>query len=438
VFAAYGSLLPFDLVPTSLEQAWAAFRRVLLSSPRRRISRSDLLANVLLFVPIGFAFAGAWLAGQRRRAPLIQAVVLILPVSLAASLLIEFLQVFTSNRTPSSTDIAAQTIGCLMGIGAWRIAGEALTTWLREAVAAAPEDRLERILTAYAAGWVLVSLAPFDITVDLGDLADRVRSGKIALVPFAGPGVFSARWLWDVTAELLSAIPLGLFGSIGASGGRYRRPALAFGLGLAIVVVIEGAQVFISSHSANATDVLFGGIGVLFGVVAAPRLAARDRATENSSTRAINWQAVSFLVFWILVLCAYHWRPYEFSLDAESIRYKLRRISFIPFDGYRSGSYLNALNNLLTKIALAMPLGVAAAFAIGRSLASRPMIAALWAVLAAGIFGAIEGGQLFVATRIPDPTDVLVGVAGALAGFRVGAWLQTSARATGHEASQKP
>ena len=401
---------------------------MLLSPPGRRISRSDLLANILLFVPIGFAFAGAWLAGQRRRAPLIQAVLLILPLSLAASLLIEFLQVFTGNRTPSSTDVAAQTIGCLLGIAAWRIAGEPLTTWLREAVAAAPEDRLERILTAYAAGWVLVSLAPFDITVDLGDLADRVRSGKIALLPFTGPGVFSARWVWDVTAELLSAIPLGLFGTIAASGGRYRRPASAFALGLAIVVGIECSQVFISSHSANATDALFGGIGVLIGVVTAPRFAARDRAATISSRHAINWRAVTILVFWILVLCAYHWRPYEFSLDSESIRYKLRRISFMPFDGYRSGSYLNALNNLLTKIALSLPLGLAGSFLAGSTAASRPVILGLWAVAAAAIFGAIEAGQLFVVTRIPDPTDVLVGVIAAVGGLRLGAWLWGGAR----------
>jgi len=427
-FAAYGSLLPFRLELTSLESAWAQYQRVLLSAPRGRISRSDLLANVLLFVPVGFACAGAWLVDQRRRAPFLQAALLILPISLAASLVIEFLQVFTSNRIPSNTDVAAQTAGCLLGICAWAVGGEPVTKWLRGAFAAAPEDRLARILTAYAAGWALVNLAPFDITVDVGDLADRVRSGKIALVPFSGPGVFSARWVWDAIAEFVSAIPLGMFGLIGGNADRYRRPLTAFALGVAIVAVIECAQVFISSHSASTTDVLIAALGVLLGVGIGPRFVARGRTADHASSRAVNGQALAVLAIWILILCAYHWRPYEFSLDSDAIRYKLRRISFVPFDGYRSGSYLNALNNLLTKIALSVPLGLAGAFALGPATASRPVILVLWAAVAAAIFGAIEAGQLFVATRIPDPTDVVVGVIGAVAGLKLGGWLWGGAR----------
>ena len=37
---------------------------------------------------------------------------------------------------------------------------------------------------------------------------------------------------------------------------------------------------------------------------------------------------------------------------------------------------------------------------------------------------AIEAGQLFLPSRFPDPTDVLVGVAGATAGLLAGRWLR--------------
>jgi hypothetical protein len=42
---------------------------------------------------------------------------------------------------------------------------------------------------------------------------------------------------------------------------------------------------------------------------------------------------------------------------------------------------------------------------------------------AATVFGAIEVGQFFLPARVPDPTDVLVGVAGAYAGLVLGGWL---------------
>jgi VanZ family protein len=48
----------------------------------------------------------------------------------------------------------------------------------------------------------------------------------------------------------------------------------------------------------------------------------------------------------------------------------------------------------------------------------------LWIPAWVVIFGAIEAGQLFLPQRFPDPTDVIVGVAGAAAGLGLGRWLR--------------
>ena len=128
--------------------------------------------------------------------------------------------------------------------------------------------------------------------------------------------------------------------------------------------------------------------------------------------------------FWLVVLCAYHWLPFDFIVDVEAIKRKVASISLLPFVGYRSGSDLQALSTLVTKLAVAAPLGIAFAFVSRGMLLSRRIALAGWMLVAAAVFGAIEAGQMFLPTRVPDPTDVLVGMIGTYAGLSVGYWLE--------------
>lgn len=360
---------------------------------------------------------------------MIGSAVAILGVSLAVSLTAEFLQVFASGRIPSNIDIAAQTVGCAAGIATWLLVGQRSTEWLRAAFDAHPRDRLARVLTVFVAGWVFVNLAPFDITVDAGDLAARVRSGKIALVPFSGDAIGTPRWVWDALAEFLAAVPLGLFGLLGWTSVRLHRRWTAFAIGAAIVLVVEAAQVFIRSHAATTTDAIFASFGVAIGVAIGPRVLARHRQpSDKGSPSVLNPVALSAVALWIVVLCAYHWVPYDFTVDTEAIRQKLGRMSLLPFAGYRSGSYLNALNNLLTKVGLALPLGVAASYVVPPGALPRRLLAGS-ALFGLAVFGMIEAGQFFLPGRFPDPTDVLVGALAMIAGLRLGVWLRATQKA---------
>lgn len=116
---------------------------------RARMSRSDLLANALLFVPIGFMLAGAILVDRRSRRLRVLATLLTLLSSAAVSSVLEFLQIFAPGRVPSPIDIMAQVLGCTIGLVAWMAGGDAVTRWLRAARQAAGEDRLS------SARWVL-------------------------------------------------------------------------------------------------------------------------------------------------------------------------------------------------------------------------------------------------------------------------------------------
>ncbi|MDQ3486987.1 MAG: VanZ family protein [Acidobacteriota bacterium] len=426
-FAIYGSLLPFEWRSQTFESAWEQFRSAALVVPTRRISRSDVLANVLLFVPIGFSLAAVRLVDRSGWLPLLRTTLIILPISVAVSCIAEFLQMFASDRIPSGLDIASQTVGCLLGIVVWTVTGQELTHWIREAAATAHQNRLSRALVALAAVWVFVNLAPFDITVDLGDLAARVRSKKITLIPFAHDLSWQRR-AWDVIAETLSAVPLGLFG-VTLMHQRQRRvwPG-ALVVGTTIVVFVECLQVFLKSHSADTGDAMLGTAGVAAGVWIGTRT-LRDAAVAPSlpGSEVIFRRATAAVGVWCFVLVAYHWSPYDFGVDHDVIRRKVGRMSILPFASYLSGSYLNALNDLLTKLALAVPMGLAVSLVSRNRSPGFSWEMAAWLVGAGCLFTSIELGQLFLPSRIPDPTDVAVGIVGTYLGLSLGRWLKSAA-----------
>lgn len=424
-FTVYVSLIPFEFRGVRFDRAIVRFSRVMQSPHVEQMSRTNYLANILLFVPVGFGLSGALLLGRRRPLSVVLAAVCILPASIAVSLTAEFLQIFVPGRVVSRADVNAQTLGCLIGIAAWLVAGEGITRWVRGASDRHRGDRVARALSAYAAIWTFVNLAPFDITVDPGMLAHRMRAGLVSLVPFATTGVSTARLVWDVVVTTISAVPLGALGLVGWTGlGARRHAVTAFIFGAAFVLVMEVAQIFIRSHAADATDVLFGWLGVLVGVWIGRTALAHRGAAAVLPGRAISAAAAVALLSWCLLLCAYHWLPYDFTLDPDLVRRRLSRMSLVPFVGYWSGSELNVFKNVLVKLGLAVPFGILASFVVrGRSIDTR-VLAAGWLAAAAALFSVIELGQLLLPSRTPDPTDVLMSVVGCAAGLWVGSWLQ--------------
>ena len=95
----------------------------------------------------------------------------------------------------------------------------------------------------------------------------------------------------------------------------------------------------------------------------------------------------------------------------------------MPFAGYAPGSDLNALNDILVKLGLSVPLGAISAF-----LSSRRERAAHESATVLGaatvLFSVIEAGQVFIPSQSPDPSDVFLGVAGTIAGLWLGRWLR--------------
>lgn len=424
LFTVYVSLLPFDLRLRPPWDAWDVVSRALSAWPRR-VPRANFLANLLLFVPFGFALSGASLVGRGRRYSVVSAIQ-VLVAGLAVSLVAEGLQVFAPRRIVSLADVVAQGLGAVVGIAAWAAAGPGVAGWLHEAYAAAASDRMRRLLAATVAAWVFVNLAPFDITLNASRLAQRLRDGHIVLVPFASAQPV-VRQVWDAVVTTVSAMPIGGLVLLGVRPGHHRTVGAAVAWGVALLIAIELAQVVIRSHAADVTDVLTGSCGVAAGVWAALAVSRHEGAAPPPGGAGRRWAWTACAASLVLV-CAYHWQPFGFAADSALVRWKLARLSLLPFAGLRGGSDLTTFGNVLARVGLAVPCGFFAWLAIQPPRADRIRVTA-GLLLSAAFFAIVEGGQLFVPSRIPDPTDVWLGVAGSAVGAALGQWLEHGTRA---------
>ncbi|HYN05757.1 MAG TPA: VanZ family protein [Vicinamibacterales bacterium] len=413
-FAAYISLVPFNFTRPPDATLVEAFRRSLEAD---LVSRSNFAGNVLLFGPLGFFGGGAvFNAAQRRPRHLLGAVALV-ALSITLSFSIEFLQVLVPGRTPSLADVTAQTAGMLAGLGAWLLVSGDILRWAERRGSDRRRDALYLGLMVFAAGRAMAMLLPLDVTLDLGLLAEKYRNGLIVLNPMGSPALS-----WDGLparlADLAFSIPIGVLACLaGMPPGRRRHAGLALLLGWAFAGFVEAAQVFVVSRTADVVDWFVNATGIAAGVWLTTRfLPGRvGQAPAPSSWIPMGGLVVS-LAFYVL----YNWSPFDFRLSGELIGPRIPMIFGAPFYGYYQNPETKAVDDLLVKIALGVPIGMFLSWWISSSPAGcRRLAVATASVLTAIFFAVVEAGQILLPTRYPDNTDILLGLAGVL----VGSWV---------------
>ena len=122
------------------------------------------------------------------------------------------------------------------------------------------------------------------------------------------------------------------------------------------------------------------------------------------------------LAFYLL----YNWSPFDFQLSGDVIGPRIPMIFGTPFYSYYQNPETKAVDELLVKIALGVPIGMFLGWWIrGTPAGYRRLIVATASVLTAIFVAVVEAGQILLPTRYPDNTDILLGLAGVLAGSLV-------------------
>jgi VanZ family protein len=406
---AYGLLVPLEYDHRPFEQAVRAFA----ATPYLDLgvwNRADLVANLLLFIPVGFFAMGALtregtLPGRWLMAGLV------LAGAVGLSLALEFFQLYFPPRTVSWNDVLAECAGAAVGTGLWLAAGAALTRWFRRVVhSARPTDVARQLLAGYVVGFFLYQLFPFDVVLSARELGIQVEQGKLTLVPFA-----RSVPVLVLAAKVLLYVPVGYWAVARRKGPR-RSVLAAVVAGTVYVAVVEVLQVFIFSRYSSTTDVVLGAAGALVGGLTAMRLG--PGATKPLPS-GLAWRATGWLVrlglsaALVAVLVRGKWSPLEVEWPEEGLLEALARRVHVPFYYQYWNSEFQAVGQMLRDTTLPAVLAMLLVSLFPAGMAGRRATAA---VLAAAVGVVVELGQIVFPPHVPDVTTAVLAAGGAVAG----------------------
>jgi glycopeptide antibiotics resistance protein len=284
---------------------------------------------------------------------------------------------------------------------------------------------------------VLAHTLPLDLTISPGELYHKYREGRIQLIPF----VSRQASLLDIIQKCLTNVawffPVGLL--LHQLPATFRRHWLAvLGIGLGLAGAIEFAQLFVYTRYCDTTDIITGSIAVLAGWAAGVGYcqrvyaAATDFGVEpirTSVTKEADLQFPRALwIAWLALLVFINWQPFDFDFSAHSLG-RLQSMSFVPFADYVQEDYLQAFDQIASKITFFLVLGLLLPIPTKKADAYGSIVVVSFALVLTTTF---EAGQLFLPSRYPSVTDVLIEAFGVYLGFVAG----RRARAGSIEATQ--
>ena len=441
--AVYGSLVPLDFRAVPLDEAMDQIAQI----PRFELtmrSRADWAANILLFIPLGYLLMAALCVDRPRWLGIVAAGVVV-PCCVLASMGIELTQAFIPPRTVSANDVAAESLGALIGTVLWLIGGQTITEWCRRVWTARRIPGVAGLLLpGYLVFLVVIHVMPMDLTISPVEVYHKWRQGRIHVVPFCTPydSVFGMvqKNLWNIAYFL----PVGvLFAAMPERRRPVRRDLVGvLAWGLAIAATVECLQLFVYTRHFDTTDVFTGTLGVVLGwatvwlarATVAGSPSGGDEWSDGASRRDCNpglkspvsptvWALASAV--WLGVLVTAQWQPFDFAWDTSRAADRLYDVRWIPLADYYWQSVYNSFDQFLQKSLTFLALGVLLTLSLPEGLGRLGGVLVMVGVLCVALV--LEAGQLFLPSRYPGFTDVLIEVFGGWLGLLLARRIQAIA-----------
>ncbi len=412
-------------------------------------SRADLVANIVLFVPLGFLGVGTLAMDRKSRWRLLALGPIVWAVLAALAVGLECLQQWFPPRTVSLNDIEAECLGAAVGIMLWALVGPAVLTWLRRTLAAFHGPRVvQRALQAYVVGLVLYQLMPLDVVLSLREWRTKVALGRVQLLPLVTGWDRGWGQVWDLGADALLFVPVGMLLTLGWRGRSWRSVVRVAGLAAAIGLVIELVQLPIFTRFTDSTDILIATLGGTAGAILTrwgwprwfgpdavpstpgsvpPQAPTAPRKTMPSITLHLA-MGLCLAGLYSGLLALIYWHPWRLVSDQATMLTKLQGLGMPPFAEHYAGTEFNALGDVLQALMLAFPLGGILQWTTSPLSLSRLLRRSITFTTLLGVALGIEAGQAAFIGRYPDSTDVLVLLTGGVAG----AWFMARVRSQVH------
>lgn len=354
----YGSLFPFRFSSLGHFDLWGNITSLSLA----RASRGDVVANLLLYMPLGLCLMLAWPAHWSRFKGLVWAILL----GSLLSLCVELLQVHASSRVSSLTDLALNAAGTAIGAFAVIVYLAIGSTIRIPGLAAGRPDPVPLGLIAL---WLAFRLAPFVPTIDWQKYKDALK--PLLLTP-------ELAWL-DVLRYLVGWLVVGY-----AVRQVWRREYAPYALAVLAGLVLFG-RVMVVGKTLSASEVT--------ALVACIPLAAVLIVVADRRRTLI----LALLLIAAIVVAGL--KPFELQMPAQ-------KFSWVPF--------MSSLNDNLEVNYSVLLEKCFWYFALIWLLARRGLGIAAAAFLTALLLALIELAQLWIPGRSAEITDPLLALCGGV------------------------
>jgi len=395
-FVVYGSLLPFDFHPLSLDTALEAFRHIRFL--RLGIeSRADWVANGVLYVPVGLVTVKLLINvfnGQARSL----AVALAIAFGAALAFAVEFTQLFFPARTVSQNDLMAECIGTVIGA----LVAPALAPWVDRLLGAwqSGGQRLaQRLLEAYALVYFLLCLFPYDLLLSAQEWQTKLGSGQWGWL--LADSSLRRGWVAGLLlgVEVLLAAPYGVL-LASRRGARGRGVGVCLVLGCGLGLAIEVGQLAMASGITQGASVITRGVGMALGACVWRAWVGRGIAPLQ---KAVGRHAfVLGLAYLPVLLGTNGWFAHAW-IDMAAASEKWAVLHLMPFYYHYFTTEAFALFSLGSVALMYQPVAV-----IGWSRQWRP---ATTLATVAALASVVETGKLMLEGLHPDPTNVIIAAA---------------------------
>jgi VanZ family protein len=371
LFILYGSLFPFDDWISPSQSMMDVWRR----TGREHVSRSDLLTNILAYIPFGFLLCSVC----SERLGTFGKILITTVIGSTLSFSMEYIQLYLPSRTSSPIDLLLNMLSTLLGALAFGLSGKGsnIGEWFGEwRQTRFIDGRVVDIGLFVIALWGASQLAPFLPSIDVGSLKNGLKPLWLML-----HGLSRFNGYRSVTYALT-------IGSLGfilllTMKNRVRAPAwlcLYCGATFLGKITITGRQLSLEALA-----------GLVFGVM----LTFGLKKLSKSGLTIVGACSVTIAFF-----------VDELRPDMSAGVY--HDFNWIPFDAQMTDN----VSGIITIIEGLWPFAALGFFAVVRASSGRKIKAFPIGVYLSIVVFSLEYAQCFIAGRYPDITTVMLAVVG--------------------------
>lgn len=346
-----------NFVPLDITEAWQdfkirAFTWVIVGSDQR----SDLMGNLIMFVPFGFLMAGS-LSQRRDIVPNPFAVFIegcaALALALAFVLAVKFAQLFFPPRTVMLNYVVSQCIGSVGGIIAFHFWRGLIMRYVWRGPSE-PRERIRLILNLYACALFMFVLMPLDFAFSRADLLvqfNRLPGVIVGLHDASRPPVVHASLL---VAGGISTIPFGMLMVLGPRE-RNRSLGMANARGFFWMAVLWTLSLLVISGMPSLLTLAMRTVGIVLGSWGIRWLLRQDVYWLRYRLSSLSvWAAMPYL---LLLLAVNGLFSLDWSTPNEAVQ-SINALGLLPLFNYYIVSKATMAKNIVSHAVMYAPIGL--------------------------------------------------------------------------------